>query len=102
MGLQVNWDVAPQNRSFIQQEVLRRVAWQIFIMDRLLAGGYEEYISCRSENMKIPLPCNETAFRENRPVMAERLHDKPGSSPNTVGMHGFLVRLADLRHRIQV
>lgn len=102
LGLQINWDVLPRDRSFIQQESLRRIAWQLFHMDRMLAGGYEEYISCRAENMKIPLPCNEAAFRENRPIVAERLYDKPGKPPSTINLHAFQIRLIDLRHRIQV
>ncbi|KAK5989995.1 hypothetical protein PT974_08258 [Cladobotryum mycophilum] len=102
IGLQLNWDVLSPDTSFVQQESIRRIAWQLFGLDRLLAGGYEEYICCRAENMKIRLPCNEAAYRENRPVIAERLHDKPGKFPNTIGLHGIQIRLIDLRHRIQV
>ncbi|KOS18762.1 putative transcriptional regulatory protein [Escovopsis weberi] len=102
IGLQLNWDVPPPNTSFIEQESLRRVAWHLFHVDRLLAGGYEEYVSCRSENMKIRLPCNESAFRENRPVVAERLQDPPGRFTNSIGLHGIQIRLNDLKHRIQV
>ncbi|KAK1242145.1 hypothetical protein MKX07_000131, partial [Trichoderma sp. CBMAI-0711] len=102
IGLQLNWDVTSHHTSFIQQECLRRIAWQLFSLDRLLAGGYEEYISCRAENMKIRLPCNEAAFRENRPVVAERLHDKPTRCSPALGLHGIQILLVDLRHRIQV
>ncbi|KID68275.1 Fungal transcriptional regulatory protein, partial [Metarhizium hybridum] len=102
LGLRVNWDVLPQNQTFAQQECLRRIAWQLFYLDRMLAGGYEEYISCRAENMQIALPCSEAAFRENRPINAERLYDKPGSHPSTINLHGYQLRLIDLRHRIQV
>ncbi|KAJ6446607.1 fungal transcriptional regulatory protein [Purpureocillium lavendulum] len=102
LGLRINWDVVPRGRSFIQQECLRRIGWHFFHVDRLLAGGYEEYISCRADIMKIPLPCDETAFRENRPVVADKLYDKPSQSPRTVNMHAFEIRLIDLRHRIQV
>ncbi|KAH0490547.1 hypothetical protein TgHK011_002011 [Trichoderma gracile] len=102
IGLQLNWDVTSHHASFIQQECLRRIAWQLFSLDRLLAGGYEEYISCRAENMKIRLPCNEAAFRENRPVVAERLHDRPARCSPALGLHGIQILLVDLRHRIQV
>lgn len=100
VGLQVNWDILPRNRSFAQQECLRRICWQFFNMDRLLAGGYEEYIACREENMKIRLPCNEAAFRENRAVVVERLHEKPSKNKGTMGIHGYQIRLIDIRHRI--
>ncbi|KAK0762990.1 hypothetical protein N5P37_003973 [Trichoderma harzianum] len=102
IGLQLNWDVTSRHSTFIQQECLRRIAWQLFSLDRLLAGGYEEYISCRAENMKIRLPCNEAAFRENRPVVAERLHDRPSRCSPALGLHGIQILLVDLRHRIQV
>ncbi|KAH6606763.1 Zn2Cys6 transcriptional regulator [Trichoderma cornu-damae] len=102
IGLQLNWDVSSHHSTFIQQECLRRVAWQLFSLDRLLAGGYEEYISCRAENMKIRLPCNEAAFRENRPVVAERLHDRPSRCSPALGLHGIQILLVDIRHRIQV
>ncbi|CAI6092085.1 unnamed protein product, partial [Clonostachys chloroleuca] len=99
-GMQLNWDYAMQHRSFQDQERLRRVAWQFFVLDRLLAGGYEEYISCRAEIMKIRLPCQEEAFWENKPITAERLHEKPASCKG-IGLHGLNVRLADINHRIQ-
>ena len=100
-GLQLNWDNSTSNnRSFYQQELHRRIAWQFFVMDRLLAGGYEEYISCRAENMKIRLPCREDAFWENKPVVAERLSDKNAKAQG-IGLHGLTVRIIDLKHRIQ-
>ncbi|QUC19776.1 uncharacterized protein UV8b_04017 [Ustilaginoidea virens] len=103
LGLRINWDVGPRDdQSFAQQESLRRVAWHLFHLDRMLAGGYEEYISCRADVMRIALPCAEAAFRENRPVNAERLYDKPGNHPSTINLHAYQLRLIDLRHRIQV
>lgn len=102
LGLRVNWDVLPRNQSFAQQESLRRIAWQLFYLDRMLAGGYDEYISCCAENMKIALPCSEAAYRENRAISAERLYDKPGGHPSTINIHAYQLRLIDLRHRIQV
>lgn len=102
LGLRINWDVSRQSQSFAQDETLRRICWQLFRLDRMLAGGYDEYIALRAENMKIALPCNEAAFRQNRPVAAERLYDKPGSHPSTINLHGYQLRLIDLQHRIQV
>lgn len=99
-GLQLNWEVSSPNETFQQQELGRRLAWQFFVMDRLLAGGYEEYISCRADIMKIRLPCEESAFWENKPILAERLTDKNAKAKG-VGFHGLTVRLTDLIHRIQ-
>ena len=102
LGLQANWDGELGGASFLEQECHRRVVWQIWFFDLLLAGGYDEYISCRRELMKIRMPCNEAAFRENRPVQAERLWDTPGKSRDALGMAGWQIRLTDARHRIQV
>lgn len=101
LGLQINWEAATKNRTFIEQETIRRIAWQIYNMDRLLAGGYDEYISCRSDVMKIRLPCNDRAFRENMPLVVEKLYDTPSKCRNALGMHGHQLRLVDLTHRIQ-
>ena len=101
LGLRVNWDVPSGHKSFVQQETIRRTVWQYFHIDRMLAGGYDEYLACRADIMKISLPCAETNFLEDRPVAAEKLDDKPGSKPGTVNMHAYQLRLMDLRHRIQ-
>jgi hypothetical protein len=103
-GLQANWGASSigGKRSFIEEESLRRLVWQTFYMDRLLAGGYEEYIITRAENMRIRLPCNEDAYRNNKPVITDRLHDNPPRHLNAIGFHGWQIRLTDLRHRIQV
>lgn len=103
LGMQVNWDAGySPNQSFEEQERIRRMAWQVFSMDRLLAGGYDEYIACRAEHMKIRLPCADSAFRANTPVITDRLHDKPSKDQSALGLHGWQIRTIDLRHRIQV
>ncbi|KAH7170282.1 fungal transcriptional regulatory protein [Dactylonectria macrodidyma] len=101
LGLQVNWDIRPRDRSFAHQETMRRIVWQFFYLDRLLAGGYEEYIGCRDEIMKIRLPCSEEAFKADRAVIVERLHEKSKSKGN-MGIHGYQLRLIDIRHRVLV
>ncbi|KAH6897246.1 hypothetical protein B0T10DRAFT_455113 [Thelonectria olida] len=102
VGLQVNWDVRPRDRSFAEQETMRRIVWQLFYLDRLLAGGYDEYIMCRDDIVKIRLPCREEDFREDRPVVVERMNESPGTSKGTMGIHGYQLRLIDVRHRILV
>ncbi|KAG6048622.1 hypothetical protein E4U33_000966 [Claviceps sp. LM78 group G4] len=102
LELRLNWDVFPPDRSFAQQESLRRIVWHLFYLDRMLAGGSNEHIACRAEDMKIALPCIEPAYREDRVVRAERLYDKPGAHPSTLNLHAYQLRLIDLRHRIQV
>lgn len=103
VGLQANWDSGIYHgRPWIEQESLRRLVWQNFYMDRLLAGGYDEYLANRNDSWKLRLPCAEEAYRENRPVIAGRLHDDPPKHLENVGLHAWQLRLCDLRHRIQV
>ncbi|KAM3465920.1 hypothetical protein NHJ6243_001292 [Beauveria neobassiana] len=103
VGLQANWDSEIYTgRSWIEQESLRRLVWQNFYMDRLLAGGYDEYLANRNDTWKLRLPCTEEAYRGNRPVIADRLHDNPPLYLENAGLHAWQLRLCDLRHRIQV
>lgn len=103
IGLQANWDSGIyQGRSWIEQESLRRLVWQNFYMDRLLAGGYDEYLANRADTWRLRLPGAESAYREDRPVIADRLHDNPPQHLENVGLHAWQLRLCDLRHRIQV
>lgn len=102
IGMQLNWDAnVNANDSFRDREKISRIAWQVFSMDRLLAGGYDEYIACRAENMTIRLPCLEDAFRENRAVLTPRLSEM-SLDQSSLGLHGWQMRTVDLRHRIQV
>ena len=101
VGLRANWEVIGNPKSFFQEEIIRRTAWHIFHVDRMLAGGYDEYISCRAEIMEISLPCAETNFLENDRITAERLSDGQGPRPGTTNLHAYQIRLIDLRHRIQ-
>jgi hypothetical protein len=108
LGLQTNWDVsrasarAPTSSSFVEQESTRRLAWFLFAFDRVLAGGYDEYISCRRETMKIRLPCEDQAYLDGCPVEAPRLDEDDCKMKGRTGIAGFGIYIIDLRHRIQV
>ena len=80
LGLQLNWEVPGSKRPFKEQECARRLVWQLFNFDRIFAEGFEAYICCREENMKIRLPCAEEAFNANREVVVEYLNDKPSKT----------------------
>ncbi|ATY66432.1 Fungal transcriptional regulatory [Cordyceps militaris] len=102
IGLQANWDSGIYTgRSWVEQESLRRLVWQNFYMDRLLAGGYDEYLANRKDTWKLRLPCKEEAYRGNYAVLVDRLHMNPTVNMDA-GLHAWQLRLCDLRHRIQV
>ncbi|KAL1894977.1 hypothetical protein Cpir12675_003436 [Ceratocystis pirilliformis] len=105
LGLQLNWDIPGSQKSFIQQECSRRLAWHMFHMDRICAGGFDAYVCFNEDNMKLRLPCNEEAFQTNQPVSAERLTEKGprnvSSSTYSMGRQGYTIRLINLRHHVQ-
>lgn len=101
-GLQLNWEAYPDDpHHFVQREINRRLVWQIFINDRHLAGGFEEYILLREEHMKIRLPCSDQAFREKNPVVMERISDVPlMKNAGSPSIPAYAVRLLNIRHHI--
>lgn len=100
-GLQLNWDVPGSSRPFKEHECARRLAWQIFHLDRVFAGGFDAYICCREDNMRIQLPCSEDAFNADKEVFVERLQDKPSKARSPPGLHGYQIRLVNIRHHIR-
>ncbi|SPO02811.1 uncharacterized protein DNG_05486 [Cephalotrichum gorgonifer] len=102
IGLQLNWEVPGSTRPFKEQECARRLAWQIFHFDRLIAGGFDAYVCCREDNMKIRLPCPEDAFNADKEVFVERLQDRPAKGRSPPGLHGWQVRLLNTRHHVLI
>ena len=102
-GLQLNWEAHPEDqRHFIQREINRRLVWQIFTNDRHLASGFEEYVLLHEEHIKLRLPCSDEAFRDNKPVIMERLTDVPPTKPSGgyFSICAYYLRLMNIRHHI--
>lgn len=102
-AMQYNWDATAG--SFIEQESLRRLVWQVFIIDRVLAGGYNEHLTLREENLFLSLPCDDYAFRNNQHVTsAEKLNQRPLPASHRQGGNVSLLainlRLMSVRHQI--
>ncbi|KAK3940478.1 hypothetical protein QBC46DRAFT_434535 [Diplogelasinospora grovesii] len=99
-AMQYNWDRT--SGSFVEQESIRRLTWQVFILHRILAGGFDEHLTLREDNMFLSLPCNEQAFQANRSVTTERLDQRPRTmqkqaEPSIYALHA---RLMATRHHI--
>lgn len=102
-AMQYNWDATAG--SFIEQESLRRLVWQVFIIDGILAGGYNEHLTLREENLFLSLPCDDYAFRNNQHVTsAEKLNQRPLPASHRQGGNVSLLsinlRLMSVRHQI--
>jgi hypothetical protein len=90
MGLQLCWEDPQSKRDFKEQEISRRLAWLVFHLDRIVAGGFDAYICCREEHMQIRLPCPEQNFNDSREVLVERLNDKTDRGKSKLGLHGYV------------
>jgi hypothetical protein len=102
-AMQYNWDTTAG--SFIEQESLRRLVWQVYISDRFLAGGYDEHITLREENLYLTLPCDDYSFRAGHPVTAlERLDQSPlpasRKQGGEVSLLSITIRIMSIRHEI--
>lgn len=56
-ALQLNWDGAGETP--FEQESVRRAVWEVWKLDRRLAGGFEEHIILRDEVMHLSLPARD-------------------------------------------
>ena len=102
-ALQYNWDTTAG--SFIEQESLRRLVWQAYTIDRILAGGFNEHVTLRDESLFLSLPCDDYSFRNNQPVpLSERLDQRPvpacHKQMGNVSLLGIYSRLISVRHQV--
>lgn len=103
-ALQLNWDGAGE--SPVKQEINRRLVWVCYILDRLLAGGFDEHLVLRDDDMHLKLPVNNEVMYE-----AVRAAEASGlAAPSRVvgtrsiskklSLDGYHLRLHRLRHHI--
>ncbi|KAI0026203.1 hypothetical protein F4780DRAFT_718956 [Xylariomycetidae sp. FL0641] len=103
LALQLNDDQAlsQETSSFTQQECHRRIMWSLFIQDKLLSGGVDEFVSLPSEWMRLSLPASEYAFQHEchgkTGTLADGMHQL---SRGGLGSTGFLLILHTIRYRI--
>lgn len=100
-ALQLNWD--EHSGAFIKQESSRRLVWFVYIVDRLLSGGYDEHIVLRDEFMHIRLPYSNDAFREGKPTPAPQPSDQKQEAVRDgaeLSMNGLHIRINRIRHQI--
>lgn len=100
-GLQLNWITPSSSRPFKEQEGARRLAWHIFYLDRLFAGGFDAYLCCPEDIMKISLPCPEEAFSAGKETSVEYLQDNAVEVRSPLGFHAHQIRLVKIRHHIR-
>jgi hypothetical protein len=88
--------------SITAREIRRRVMWSIFNLDKRLAAGQPDLISCPKELMHIQLPSNERNFElaiSERTGSLLRTHIDEGDSAS-MGTRAYFCRLSHIRHEI--
>lgn len=104
MALQLNWDNAGQ--SPLKQESNRRLVWSVYILDRLLAGGFDEHLLLRDVDMHIKLPVSDEVLLQTSNLPPAGYTSMPtgqsGSQQGTqkLSLDGYHLRLHRIRHQI--
>ncbi|KAF4978162.1 hypothetical protein FZEAL_5407 [Fusarium zealandicum] len=87
---------------FLVSERRRRLMWSIFATDTLYSSGKREFTSCTAETLHIQLPCREQSFSMDLPGRTESLAATPASlGASRMGLHGYCLRVLDIRDRVQ-
>lgn len=89
---------------FVVRESRRRLMWSIFAFDTLYSSGRSELTSCARGTIRLQLPCSERHFFRDNPVTTESIqHDARSDRTisDTIGTTAFLLRILDVRDRIQ-
>jgi hypothetical protein len=86
---------------FLAREGRRRLIWAIFAFDTIYSSGRSELTSCSANTIHVQLPCHERAFEIDSAAITEPLRSIADVSMDRIGTTGFLVRILDVRDRIQ-
>lgn len=120
-ALQLNWEGAGE--SPVKQECNRRLVWVVYILDRLLAGGFDEHLLLRDVDMHVKLPVSNEVLRRSSDEVLRRSSSKvfrpfgdnasptgqasvpagqsgPHQSSQILSLDGYHVRLHRIRHQI--
>lgn len=92
-ALQLNWDGAGETP--FEQESIRRAVWEVWKLDRRLAGGFEEHLVLRDEVMHLQRP-----VRDEQIPLHGTTAPEPGSQQRPLGNPPLCVYHIDL-HRMK-
>lgn len=87
--------------AFLAQESRRRLMWSIYCFDSIYSSGRNELTSCTEGTIHLQLPCHERAFEIDDPCVTAPLRGHLNAQVSGIGTTGFLIRILDIRDRIQ-
>lgn len=103
-ALQLNWDNAGEPP--LKQESNRRLVWSVYILDHLLAGGFDEHLLLRDVDMHIKLPVSDEILLQPSnlsPAGQTSMAAGPSGSQHggqKLSLDGHHLRLHRIRHQI--
>ncbi|PKS08025.1 hypothetical protein jhhlp_006637 [Lomentospora prolificans] len=87
--------------SVTPSECIKRLAWCLFLHDKLHSGGVPEFLALPERCMTIPLPANDDDFARER--IGPPVHwcdDLEMISRNNLGLNGYTLLLTRLHHHV--
>lgn len=101
LGLELNRDADPTSSNVPDRECRKRLAWSLFIHDKMHSGGIDEFVTMPEPWMHLSLPISETDFHHERDCQTGTLSDDFETLPHQkLGLNGYMVVLQNLRHHI--
>ncbi|ROV98891.1 hypothetical protein VSDG_03826 [Cytospora chrysosperma] len=103
-ALQLNWDNVGE--SPLKQESNRRLVWVVYILDRLLASGFDEHLVLRDVDMHIKLPVSNELLLQSSNISPEGQTSmptgkgRPQQGTQKLSLDGYHLRLHRIRHQI--
>ncbi|GAM36938.1 hypothetical protein TCE0_022r06428 [Talaromyces pinophilus] len=99
MWLRLN--VEKLEMCFLAREACRRLMWSLFVLDKMLTGGYRDFLMCSAELMRIQLPCPDRNFELDLPREEEfLLQSREQLVEREPSPWTFYIRVMHLRHDV--
>lgn len=98
MGLRLNFE--DSELGFLARESCRRTMWSLYLIDTVMAAGYQEFSLSSSHLLHIRLPASDVNFDMDIPQEGGYLHSTRRSEETETSALALLIRLMELRQRI--
>lgn len=98
MALRLNYE-APR-MSFLAREGCRRVMWSLYMIDTILASGYQDFTLCPDEIIHVSLPCHDRNFRLDLPQAVDTLRARPSNGGHELSSMALTILALGLRYRV--
>ncbi|KAH7143986.1 fungal-specific transcription factor domain-containing protein [Dactylonectria macrodidyma] len=103
----------PNQMSFVDREIRRRIMWACFLMDRFNSSGTDRPMFIREESIQVPLPIHEKYFQMDMSAPTETIDGEVlhPAVPNdgqladaggNMGVAGFMIRAVSIWGQIVI